>query len=67
MAPAGKTTEKGTGNCGGIAISSLQYSGAQERCTVGAFKETDGTPNRADKYSSVNMGSPKGREFYGEE
>ena len=34
----------GTGPCGGIAISPLQSSGAQERCPVGAFKETDGTP-----------------------
>jgi len=44
MAPAGKTPETGTGPCGGIAISPLQFSGAQERCPVGAFKETDGKP-----------------------
>ena len=66
MAPAGKTPETGTGPCGGIAISPLQSSGAQERCPVGAFKETEGHLSRADTYSSVNMGSPKGRESYGD-
>jgi hypothetical protein len=44
MAPAGKTPETGTGPCGELATSPLQSSGAQERCPVRAFKETDGTP-----------------------
>ena len=38
MAPAGKTPETGTGPCGGIAISPLQSSGAQERCPSGHTK-----------------------------
>jgi hypothetical protein len=44
MAPAGKTPETGTGPCGGLATSLPQFSGAQERCPIRVFKETDGTP-----------------------
>ena len=67
MAPAGKTPETGTGPCGGLATSLLQSSGAQERCPVRAFKETDGTPKSCSiRTTVVNMGSPKGRESYGD-
>jgi hypothetical protein len=67
MAPAGKTPETGTGPCGGRATCPLQSSGAQERCPVRIFKETNGTlTSCSTKYTSVNMGSPKGRESYGD-
>ena len=46
---------------------SLQSSGAQERCPVRAFKETDGTPkSRSTRTAVMNMGSPTGRESYGD-
>ena len=64
--PAGKTPETGAGPCGMIASGMLQSSGAQERCPVRTFKETTGYLSRAGTYSSVNMGSPKGRESYGD-
>jgi len=44
LTPAGKTPETGAGPCGMIASGMLQSSGAQERCPVRTFKETDGTP-----------------------
>jgi len=67
MAPAGKTPETGTYPCGGLATSSPQSSGVQGRCPVGAFKETDGTPTSCSiRTAVVNMGSPKGRESYGD-
>ena len=67
MAPAGKTPETGTGPCGGLATCPLQSSGAQERCPVRAFKETDGTPkSRLIRTAVANMGSPAGRESYGD-
>ena len=67
MAPTGKTPETGTGPCGELATSSLQSSGAQERCPVRVLKETDGTPkSRSTRTAVVNMGSPKGRESYGD-
>ena len=47
--------------------SLAQSSGAQERCPVRAFKETDGTPkSRSTRTAVMNMGSPKGRESYGD-
>ena len=42
MTPAGKTPETGAGPCGVIARGAPQSSGAQERCPVRTFKETDG-------------------------
>ena len=67
MTPAGKTPETGTGPCRGLATSPLQSSGVQERCPVRAFKETDGTPKSCSiRTTVVNMGSPKGRESYGD-
>ena len=42
--PAGKMPETGACPCGVIVSGALQSSGAQERCPVRAFKETDGTP-----------------------
>jgi len=67
MTPAGKTPETGTGPCGGLATSPLQSSWVQERCPVRAFKETDGTPKSCSiRTTVVNMGSPKGRESYGD-
>jgi hypothetical protein len=67
MAPAGKTPETGTGPCGGLATCPLYSSGAQERCPVRVFKETDGMPTlRSIRTAVVNMGSPKGRESYGD-
>ena len=67
MAPTGKTPETGTGPCCGLATSPLQSSGVQERCPVRAFKETDGTPKSCSIRTAVaNMGSPKGRESYGD-
>src|SRR5260370_41349249 len=44
LTPAGKTPETGAGPCGMIASGMLQSSGAQERCPVRTFKETDRTP-----------------------
>ena len=44
LTPAGKTPETGAGPCGVIARGAPQSSGAQERCPVRTFKETDGTP-----------------------
>jgi hypothetical protein len=67
MAPTGKTPETGTGLCGELATSSLQSSGVQERCPVRVLKETDGTPkSRSTRTAVVNMGSPTGRESYGD-
>ena len=67
LTPAGKTPETGAGPCGMIASGMLQSSGAQERCPVRAFKETDGTPKSCSiRTAVVNMGSPKGRESYGD-
>ena len=67
MAPPGKTPETGTCPCGELATSSPQSSGTQERCPVRAFKETDGTPkSRSTRTAVMNMGSPKGRESYGD-
>jgi hypothetical protein len=67
MAPTGKTPETGTGPCGELATSSLQSSGVQERCPVRVLKETDGTPkSRSTRTAVVNMGSPTGRESYGD-
>ena len=68
MAPTGKTPETGTGPCGELATSSPQSSGVQERCPVRAFKEeTDGTPKSCSiRTAVVNMGSPTGRESYGD-
>ena len=67
MTPAGKTPVTGVGPCGAIARGALQSSGAQERCPVRAFKETDGTPKSLSiRTAVVNMGSPKGRESYGD-
>ena len=41
--------------------------GVQERCPVRALKETDGTPKSCSiRTTVVNMGSPKGRESYGD-
>src|SRR6266702_4492804 len=65
--PAGKTPETGAGPCGEMIMCSLQSFGAQERCPVRAFKETDGTPkSRSTRTAVMNMGSPKGRESYGD-
>jgi hypothetical protein len=67
MAPTGKTPETGTGPCGELATSSPQSSGTQERCPVRVLKETDGTPKSCSTRTAVmNMGSPTGRESYGD-
>ena len=40
---------------------------AQERCPVRALKEMNGTPkSRLIRTAVVNVGSPKGRESYGD-
>lgn len=54
MAPAGKTPETGTGPCGGLATNPLQSSGAQERCPIRAFKETDVAPRGALPYPRLS-------------
>ena len=67
MAPAGKTPETGAGPCGRLALRLPHTSGVQERCPVRALKETNGTPkSRSIRTAVVNVGSPKGREFYGD-
>ena len=67
MAPTGKTPGTGTSPCGGLATSLPHSSGVLERCPVRAFKETDGTPKSCSIRTAVaNMGSPKGRESYGD-
>jgi hypothetical protein len=65
--PPERRQETGAGPCGRIVIRLPQSSGAQERCPVRAFKETDGTPkSRSIRTAVANMGSPKGRESYGD-
>jgi hypothetical protein len=65
--PPEKMPVTGAGPCGEMIGRSPQSSGAQERCPVGAFKETDGTPkSRSTRTAVMNMGSPKGRESYGD-
>jgi hypothetical protein len=43
-APAGKTPVTGAGPCREVSRYLRQSSGVQERCPVGALKETNGTP-----------------------
>jgi hypothetical protein len=43
-----------------------QSSGAQERYPVRVSKEMSGSLSRARTYKPVNVGSPKGREPYGD-
>src|ERR1035438_8309678 len=57
----------GAGPCGEMIGRSPQSSGARERCPVRVLKETDGTPkSRSISTAVMNMGSPKGRESYGD-
>src|SRR5215475_6473992 len=67
MAPVGKTPETGAGPCGMITASVSHSSGVQERCPVRVLKEAKwGPKSRWKRTTRVNVGSPKGRESYGD-
>ena len=66
MAPAGKTPETGTDPCGGLATSPPHPLGCRSDALSGHSRRRTGRLNRAGTYSSVNMGSPKVREGYGD-
>jgi hypothetical protein len=67
MTPVGKTSETGAGPCGTITASVLYSSGVLERCPVRVFKEMKWGPKSHWKRTTrVNVGSPKGRESYGD-
>ena len=61
-----KAPETGAVPCGGLGTYPLHLPGA-ERCPVRAFKEMSGAPtSRSIRMSGTNVGSPTGREPYGD-
>src|SRR5258707_15693616 len=58
--------ETGAASCVGIVEGPVHLRDA-ERCPVRAFKEMSGTPkSRSIRMTGTNVGSPKGREPYGD-
>src|SRR6266436_1025568 len=58
--------ETGAATCTGIVEGPVHLRDAG-RCPVRAFKEMSGTPkSRSTRMTRTNVGSPKGREPYGD-